>query len=62
MTKTIEISVEIGYETERAYKVTDGYVDAWLPKSQLKTDDICGVGKTVTFEMPEWLAQDKGFI
>jgi len=59
----IDIAVILLSETERAYLVETGDIDAkgnpiriWLPKSQveLNTDD--------TMTMPEWLAKEKGLI
>jgi N-acetylglucosamine-6-phosphate deacetylase len=51
----IDIAVELKHETDKAYLVTDGSKDAWLPKSQCEYAD--GI---VTME--EWLAKDKGLI
>lgn len=51
----IDIAAEIKGETEKAYRIFDGKVTEWVPKSQVEYDD--GV-----FTMPEWLAKEKGFI
>ena len=51
-----EIAATILHETEKAYLLSDGAVKAWVPKSQVEDND------DGTFTMPEWLAQDKGFI
>ena len=51
-----DMSAEIVAETEKAYLLNDGTVQAWVPKSQVEDN---GDG---TFTMPEWIAKDKGFI
>jgi hypothetical protein len=51
-----DISAEIRGETEKAIRLFDGAKTEWVPKSQVENN---GDG---TFTMPEWLAQDKGFI
>ena len=52
----VEVSAEIKAETDKAYLIFDGATEAWVPKSMVEYD-----GGTV-FTMPEWLAEDKGFI
>ena len=52
----VEIAAEIRHETDKAYLLWDGERQAWVPKSYVEWD-----GKN-TFTMPEWLAQQKGFI
>ena len=51
-----DIAAEIQAETEKAWRLFDGTKTEWVPKSQVENN---GDG---TFTMPEWLAQDKGFI
>jgi hypothetical protein len=51
-----DISAEIKGETEKAWKLFDGSKTEWVPKSQVQNN---GDG---TFTMPEWLAEEKGFI
>ena len=62
--KEIEICLEIFKETERAFLVSDddGDNQQWIPKSQVRSDQDCGVGDTVVFVLPEWLAIEKGFV
>jgi hypothetical protein len=43
-------------ETEKAFRIYDGKTTEWVPKSQVEKNS------DGTFTMPEWLAQDKGFI
>lgn len=43
-------------ETDLALRLTDGVTTAWVPKSQVETNE------DGTFTMPEWLAKEKGFI
>ena len=52
----VDIAAEIRGETEKALRLFDGTRLEWVPKSQVEMN---GDG---TFAMPEWLAQDKGFI
>ena len=51
----IEVAVDLKHETEKAYLITDGDKDHWLPKSQCEFED--GI-----MQMPEWLAMEKGLI
>lgn len=51
-----DIAAEIKGETDKAYRLFDGVKTEWVPKSQVE-DNNDG-----TFTMPEWLAQEKGFI
>lgn len=52
----VDIDAEIRGETDRAWRLFDGKSTEWVPKSQVEDN---GDG---TFTMPEWLAQEKGFI
>lgn len=52
----IDVAAEIKGETEKAWRLYDGSVTEWVPKSQVEKND------DGTFAMPEWLAKDKGFI
>jgi hypothetical protein len=52
----IEISAEMEHESEKAFLLFDGDKRVWVPKSQVKW-----IGKNL-WEMPEWLAKDKGLI
>jgi hypothetical protein len=51
-----DIAAQIIAETEKAWKLYDGRIEAWVPKSQVENN---GDG---TFTMPVWLAKDKEFI
>jgi len=51
-----DIAAEIKGETDKAYRLFDGAKTEWVPKSQVEDN------KDGTFTMPEWLAQEKGFI
>lgn len=55
-----EITVEIKVETDKAILVSDGDVEAWLPKSQIveRIDLKDGYAELI---IPEWLAEDKEF-
>jgi len=52
----IDISAELHGETEKAFRLFDGKLTEWVPKSQVENNN------DGTFTMPEWLAMDKGFI
>lgn len=53
----IEIACSVKHETERAWLITDGTKDVWLPKSQCEMDERAGI-----CTMPEWLAKEKELI
>lgn len=55
-TELVEITAIIRHETDKAYLLFDGERKAWVPKSHVQDNE------DGTFTMPEWLAQDKGFI
>lgn len=52
----VDISAIIQAETDLAWLLYDGSVEQWVPKSKVENNN------NGTFTMPEWLAQDKGFI
>jgi hypothetical protein len=56
MERVIDIAAQIRGETEKAYRLHDGTKTEWVPKRFVEDN---GDG---TFTMPEWLAQEKGFI
>lgn len=56
----IKIVADVKWERDKSWLVTDGIVEAWLPKSQCEIRHIGGT--TYEFEMPHWLAAKAGFI
>lgn len=52
----IEIAAEKRAETDKAIRIFNGKTTEWVPKSQVEDN------RDGTFTMPEWLAQEKGFI
>ncbi len=54
--RLVDIAAEVKVETDKAYRLYDGARTEWVPKSQVERND------DGTFTMPEWLAQEKGFI
>ncbi len=52
----IDLALDKVGETDKAWRVTDGAVTEWVPKSQVEDNG------DRTFTMPEWLAKEKGFI
>lgn len=57
----IDVHVDILRETDKAWLVSDGDREVWLPKSQVDTDGL-EVGCSGPIFLPEWLALDKGLI
>ena len=54
----VDIAGEIkGPGTEKAWRFFDGNKTVWLPKSLCEWDE-----DEKTMSMPEWLAQEKGFV
>lgn len=51
----VEIAGTIIHETARAWLVSDGAQQFWLPKSRVEYDGS-------TFSVPEWLAEEKGLL
>lgn len=60
--KTIEIFVEIKNETEKAFLLTDGVIEMWVPKSLIENYEEISGNECCNVEIPEWLAKEKGFI
>ena len=52
----VDLAAEIKLETEKAFLLDFGAVEAWVPKSQVQDNE------DGTFTMPEWIAKDKGLI
>jgi hypothetical protein len=51
-----DIAAIIKHQTDKAFLLHDGAREEWVPK------DLVEDNKDGTFTMPEWLAQEKGFI
>jgi hypothetical protein len=64
MGEPVEFCGEIKWETEKAFMVYDGTNEVWIPKSKVisKRRVSSGDGADFIFEIPEWLARDKGII
>ena len=60
LAKTTDIFLDIKYETDKAYKVSDGVNEEWLPKSQVEVTEETKNG--AMFSIPERLAKEKGYI
>jgi len=54
--RVVDIAAQVRGETEKALRLHDGDKTEWVPKRFVENN---GDG---TFAMPEWLAQEKGFI
>jgi len=62
---TVELDLEFIRQTSEAYLVTDGDVKDWLPKSETDvdfSDILLEDGQVYLFTIPEWLAENKGFV
>lgn len=57
----IEIAVEIRARTDKAFLVSDGGNECWIPRSQI-SDYVGDEDSPETIFIPEWLALDKGLI
>lgn len=58
---TVEISVEVMAEREKAILVTDGKVEAWIPRSMIL--DYCeDRGSIVSIFLSEYFAEEKGLL
>jgi hypothetical protein len=53
----IELALTVKHQTEKAFLVTDGVNEVWLPKSQVEHHEEDGI-----FVIPFWLARDKELI
>ena len=62
MEEWVELLLEIKAETGKALLVSDGGQNVWLPKSQIEYTEQGGKGDEIVFEIPEWLALEKGLI
>lgn len=60
----VEFCGEIRIETAKAYLVFDGQNEVWLPRSMIKTMRRIGSSTSgdYVFEIPEWLAREKGIV
>lgn len=64
----IEIAVEVRAQTKwpggerKAVLVTDGNVEEWVPWSQVNDYSEDSKGNITSIFIPEWIAEEKGFI
>lgn len=59
----VEIIAEVIKETEKAFLLSDDDLNKeWVPKSEIDHSPNPQVGDVIAFEMPEWLATEKGFV
>jgi len=56
-----DIAVELKMETGKAWLVSDGMHEAWLPKSQCELEKVRDKHLWM-LTAPEWLLHDKGLI
>jgi hypothetical protein len=64
-TETIEIACRVVAANADAWKISDGYHEVWIGKSQITDfiEDQRSCGKFVSsIFVPVWLARDKGLI
>ena len=55
--KLVCIKANLKGETEKAFRIYDGKTTEWVPKRFVEHHVLDS-----EFEMPEWLAMEKGFI
>jgi hypothetical protein len=63
--ETVELDLYYVAETGLAYGVTEKDPEdpvIWLPKSRVEMTKDVPLGKASTFEVPEWLAIEKGLV
>lgn len=58
---SIEIACDVLHETDDAFKIYDGAVIVWIPKSQV-IEVVEARGAIEALVLPEWLAKAKGLI
>jgi hypothetical protein len=58
----IEISFDLIAMSNSALPVSDGDVEAWIPKSLIEYNEEPSRGDSIDIKLPEWLAIEKGFI
>lgn len=60
---TVEFCGEIKRETDKAFMVFDGQNEIWMPKSMIQSKRQIGYNRSdFVFEIPEWLAKEKGIV
>lgn len=64
--ESFNIVADIKHETARAYLVIVAGEEHWIPKSLCMIDDTAAdfdpdARVDVSFDMPRWLAEEKGF-
>jgi hypothetical protein len=58
----VDITCRVIVETDKAYRIDDGAISCWLPKSQVEWHPAVP-GKTIgTMVVPEFIAKEKGLI
>lgn len=65
MSEKVELELRLVQQTALAYGVTEDEPDdpvIWLPKSQTELLDDVELGEVAKFEVPEWLAVEKGLV
>lgn len=60
--ETFEIAADVLHETDRAWKISDGTTECWLPKSQCSFTPSSATREHGVFDVPVWLAKEKGLI
>ena len=60
--RTEAITCTVMAETPDAVRLNDGFVNEWVPRSQIIDIEPDGADGLVIVEMYEWIAIEKGFI
>lgn len=58
----IELEVELIHQTEAAYLVAVGDIEAWVPKSRVELEMKASTGRAATIQIPEGLAAEKNLV
>lgn len=59
----VELTLEVKEETDSSFLLSDDSMSGeWVPKLLVDHSPDPQVGDVIAFEMPEWLAIEKGFV
>jgi hypothetical protein len=61
----IEIDLEFVYGTEDALLLSDGDAEVWIPMTQIKDAEMWHrytIGDNYTWEIKQWILEEKGLL
>lgn len=56
----LDFTGTLKYESEKAYLIDIDGDEIWVPKSQIEFENNPRLNKSFDFEIPRWIAEDKG--